>query len=146
MAYIHAQGIVHRELQLDNILLDAQGHVKVSDFGFTREFEPHRWLRTKCGTQAYCAPEMLDGRPYVGEQVDIWSMGVILYALVCGQLPFDDDNDAVLHDRILHASPHLPSQLSVELRDLSGSILSKEGPHRPSIKEIVSNSWFQLHS
>ena len=146
VAYIHAQGIVHRDLKLENILLDAQGHVKVSDFGFTREFEPHRWLRTRCGTQAYCAPEMLDGRPYVGEQVDIWSMGVILYALVCGQLPFDDDNDAVLHDCILHASPHLPSQLSVELRDLIGSILSKDGARRPSIKDIVSHSWFQLHA
>ena len=146
MAYIHAQGIVHRDLKLENILLDAQGHVKVSDFGFTREFEPHRWLHTRCGTQAYCAPEMLDGRPYVGEQVDIWSMGVILYALVCGQLPFDDDNDAVLHDRILHASPHLPSQLSLEVRDLIGSILSKDGAQRPSIKDIVSHSWFQLHA
>ena len=69
VAYIHAQGIVHRDLKLENILLDAQGHVKVSDFGFTREFEPHRWLHTRCGTQAYCAPEMLDGRPYVGEPV-----------------------------------------------------------------------------
>ena len=146
VAYIHAQGIVHRDLKLENILLDQQGHVKVSDFGFTREFEPHRWLRTRCGTKVYCAPEMLDGRPYVGVQVDIWSMGVILYALVCGQLPFDDDNDAILHDRILHASPYLPPMLSPEVCDLIVSILSKDGAHRPSIRDMVSHPWCQLHA
>lgn len=146
LAYIHEQGIVHRDLKLENILLDADGRVKLSDFGFTREFEPHQLMNTRCGTQAYSAPEMLDRRRYVGEKVDIWSMGVILYALVCGSLPFDDDNDAALHDKILHASPYLPPTLSPELSDLLRTILAKNSAMRPSLREIVSHPWFEKHT
>ena len=119
VSYIHELGIVHRDLKLENILLDGKGQVKLSDFGFTREFEAHQALDTRCGTPLYSAPEMLDGRRYMGEAVDVWSMGVILYALVCGTLPFDDDNEAVLYEKILHGEPVIPSSLSLDLQDLS---------------------------
>lgn len=145
VSYIHELGIVHRDLKLENILLDGKGQVKLSDFGFTREFEAHQALDTRCGTPLYSAPEMLDGRRYMGEAVDVWSMGVILYALVCGTLPFDDDNEAVLYEKILHGEPVIPSSLSLDLQDLLISMLQKEAVHRPSISLILCHPWLHAH-
>lgn len=106
VTYVHNQSCVHRDLKLENILLDKHENVKLCDFGFTREYEgKSSYLQTFCGTVCYSAPEMLKGEKYAGEKVDVWSLGVILYALLCGELPFDDDDDNVTRTKILSSDP-----------------------------------------
>jgi serine/threonine protein kinase len=100
VSYVHAKQCVHRDLKLENILLDKHGNVKLVDFGFTREYQGSTsYLQTWCGTVCYSAPEMLKGEKYAGEKVDVWSLGIILYALLCGELPFDDDDETVTKGR-----------------------------------------------
>lgn len=146
VSYIHSHGIVHRDLKLENILLDSNNQIKLSDFGFTREFEPHQLLRTRCGTTAYAAPEMLAGKPYQGPEVDIWSLGVILFVLVCGYLPFDDDNEPAMQWKIVNDPVLIPETLSENLQDLLAWILQKDGSKRPSIYQILSHPWYQAPS
>ncbi|EPQ27686.1 uncharacterized protein PFL1_04824 [Pseudozyma flocculosa PF-1] len=142
VAYIHAKGIVHRDLKLENVLLDERCNVKLGDFGFTREFEGKRLMDTFCGTTGYAAPEMLAGKRYTGQEVDIWSLGIILYALLCGALPFDDDDEAVMKDKILKGVFELPECLSSEAQDLITSILQLDPLRRPTIETILSHAWF----
>jgi len=90
--YLHNIDIVHRDLKCENILLDANNTLKVSDFGFARLLKSSELSKTFCGSAAYAAPEILQGIPYSGPPYDIWSMGVILYIMLCGSMPFDDSN------------------------------------------------------
>lgn len=108
--YLHSNNVVHRDLKLENILLDKDGNVKLGDFGFAREFDdgPGNLMDTWCGTTAYASPEMLKGEKYSGEETDIWSAGIILYALLTGGLPFDDDDDDVMRDLILKGEYYNP--------------------------------------
>lgn len=142
VGYIHEQGIVHRDLKLENILLDADLNVKLSDFGFTRAYEERQWLSTQCGTMAYSAPEMLAGIRYQGPPVDIWSLGVILYALLCGYLPFDDDNEAIMQYKIVKEDVDIPATLSDEARHLLSLLLQKDPAERPSLPTILLHPWF----
>lgn len=142
VAYVHSKGIVHRDLKLENILLDERCNVKLGDFGFTREFERKRLMETFCGTTGYAAPEMLAGKKYTGEEVDIWSLGVILYALLCGALPFDDDDESVMKEKILRGDYEIPDCLSEEARDLVTAVLQQDPTKRPSIRSILAHPWF----
>ena len=146
VSYIHSHGVVHRDLKLENILLDSNNQIKLSDFGFTREFEPHQLLRTRCGTTAYAAPEMLAGKPYQGPEIDIWSLGVILFVLVCGYLPFDDDNEPAMQWKIVNDPVLIPDTLSDNLQDLLTWILQKDGSKRPTIYQILCHPWYQAPS
>ena len=142
VAYVHSKGIVHRDLKLENILLDERCNVKLGDFGFTREFERNRLMDTFCGTTGYAAPEMLAGKRYTGQEVDIWSLGVILYALLCGALPFDDDDESVMKQKILQGDYEIPDCLSEDAQSLIASILQQDPTKRPSIQSILSHPWF----
>jgi serine/threonine protein kinase len=104
--------LTFRDLKLENILLDKAENIKLGDFGFTREYEPKKLLETWCGTYSYAAPEMIQGQKYAAEAVDVWSMGVILYAMLCGELPFDDEDEAVIKERITKRNYSLPDYLS----------------------------------
>lgn len=138
VSYVHMQSCVHRDLKLENILLDRHENVKLVDFGFTREYEGRtNHLQTFCGTICYAAPEMLKGEKYAGEKVDVWSLGIILYALLCGELPFDDDDDNVTRTRILSEEPTYPDRLPAEAVSLIKSLLSKRPLPRPSLAEIL---------
>ncbi|KAI0970473.1 kinase-like protein [Xylaria arbuscula] len=140
VSYVHQQSCVHRDLKLENILLDKHENVKLVDFGFTREYEgKSNYLQTFCGTICYSAPEMLKGEKYAGEKVDVWSLGVILYALLCGELPFDDDDDNVTRMKILSEEPKFPSHLSSDAVALIKLLLSKRPLLRPSLPEILSH-------
>lgn len=117
VAYIHSKSCVHRDLKLENVLLDKNENVKLCDFGFTREYEGKaNYLQTFCGTVCYSAPEMLRGEKYAGEKVDVWSLGIILYALLKGELPFDEDDDIATKAKILKDEPVCPDTFPKQQR------------------------------
>ncbi len=140
MCYVHRQSCVHRDLKLENILLDKHENVKLCDFGFTREYEGKaNYLQTFCGTICYSAPEMLKGEKYAGEKVDVWSLGVILYALLCGELPFDDDDDNVTRTKILSSEPAYPDHIPPDALSLLKALLSKRPLLRPTLPDILAH-------
>ncbi|GAP92065.1 putative ser thr protein kinase [Rosellinia necatrix] len=147
VSYVHQQSCVHRDLKLENILLDKHENVKLVDFGFTREYEgKSNYLQTFCGTICYSAPEMLKGEKYAGEKVDVWSLGVILYALLCGELPFDDDDDNVTRTKILTEEPKYRAHLSSDAVALIKLLLSKRPLLRPTLPEILSHPFLAEHA
>ncbi|KAF4552374.1 Serine/threonine-protein kinase-like protein [Elsinoe fawcettii] len=147
VSYVHMKGCVHRDLKLENILLDKHGSVKLVDFGFTREYQgTTSYLQTWCGTIAYSAPEMIKGEKYAGEKVDVWSLGIILYALLVGELPFDDDDDSVTKSRILKEEPKYPDHFPESAKDLANKLLSKRPLLRPSLPDILRHPWLSDHA
>ena len=106
--YIHKLGIVHRDLKPENLLLDHNNCIKIVDFGLSNLYKQGERLKTACGSPCYAAPEMIKGERYLGLGADIWSSGVILYAMVCGYLPFEDQNTKKLYQKILKADYKLP--------------------------------------
>ncbi|KAH6615479.1 hypothetical protein B0J18DRAFT_280962 [Chaetomium sp. MPI-SDFR-AT-0129] len=147
VCYVHRQSCVHRDLKLENILLDKNENVKLCDFGFTREYEGKaNYLQTFCGTICYSAPEMLKGEKYAGEKVDVWSLGVILYALLCGELPFDDDDDAITRTKILNEEPSYPDHLPSDALALLKSLLSKRPILRLTLPDILAHPFLAEHA
>jgi 5'-AMP-activated protein kinase catalytic alpha subunit len=90
--YCHVHSVVHRDLKPENLLLDADNSVKIADFGLSNRLKDGQFLKTSCGSPNYAAPEVISGNLYAGPEVDVWSCGVILFAILCGSLPFDDEN------------------------------------------------------
>ncbi|KAI0195409.1 kinase-like protein [Astrocystis sublimbata] len=147
VSYVHQQSCVHRDLKLENILLDKHENVKLVDFGFTREYEGKaNYLQTFCGTICYSAPEMLKGEKYAGEKVDVWSLGVILYALLCGELPFDEDEDDVTRAKILSEEPKFPDHMPSDAITLIKLLLSKRPLLRPTLPEILGHPFLAEHA
>ncbi|KAF4127012.1 Protein tyrosine kinase [Geosmithia morbida] len=147
VCYVHKQSCVHRDLKLENILFDKHENVKLVDFGFTREYEGRsNYLQTFCGTICYSAPEMLKGEKYAGEKVDVWSLGIILYALLCGELPFDDDDDNITRTKILSEEPKYPEHLPADAVSLLKSLLSKRPFPRPSLPDILIHPFLAEHA
>ncbi|GAB1213976.1 hypothetical protein ATERTT37_003132 [Aspergillus terreus] len=147
VAYVHSKSCVHRDLKLENILLDKHENVKLCDFGFTREYEgKSSYLQTFCGTICYSAPEMLKGEKYAGEKVDVWSLGIILYALLAGELPFDEDDDQVTKTRILTEEPTFNEKFTEDAKSLINLLLSKRPLIRPSLDEILGHPFLAEHA
>jgi len=145
--YVHAKGCVHRDLKLENILLDKHENVKLVDFGFTREYKgATSYLQTWCGTVCYSAPEMLKGEKYAGEKVDVWSLGIILFALLCGELPFDEDDDSDTKNLILKEDAKYPDYIPEPAKDLLKKLLSKRPLLRPSLGDILRDPWLSDHA
>jgi len=110
--YCHHNSIVHRDLKIENVLIDKNGEIKLIDFGLSNLYDTNRHLKTFCGSLYFAAPELLNAKEYVGPEVDIWSMGIILYVLVCGKVPFDDESMPVLYQKIKAGRVEYPSYLS----------------------------------
>ena len=147
VSYVHSKSCVHRDLKLENILLDKHENVKLCDFGFTREYEgKSAYLRTFCGTICYSAPEMLKAEKYAGEKVDVWSLGIILYALIAGELPFDEDDDQVTKQRILTESPKYNDRFPEDAKNLINSLLSKRPLLRPALSDILAHPFLAEHA
>lgn len=147
VSYVHNMSCVHRDLKLENILLDKNENVKLCDFGFTREYESKMsYLQTFCGTICYSAPEMLKGEKYAGEKVDVWSLGIILFALLTGELPFDDDDDMVTKHKILGSEPNYPALIPPDAKNLIVQLLSKRPLHRPSLADILTNPFLAAYA
>jgi len=141
--YCHYHKIVHRDLKPENLLLDADNNIKIADFGLSNVAHDGDFLRTSCGSPNYAAPEVISGNLYAGSEVDVWSCGVILYALLCGTLPFDDESIPNLFKKIKSGMYSLPSHLSQSSRDLILRMLVVDPMKRITIPEVRQHQWFQ---
>ncbi|RKO92876.1 kinase-like domain-containing protein [Blyttiomyces helicus] len=139
MDYCHKNSIIHRDLKPENLLIDSNKCVKIIDFGFGNTFHRDKFLTTFCGSPFYAAPEMLGAKSYVGPEVDVWSLGVILYAMVTGSLPFHTEVLPELLKRIKSAEYHMPSKLSPNLADLIRRMLTVDTKKRIKLSEIIKS-------
>lgn len=143
--YVHSLNLSHRDLKLENILLADQKRtiVKLTDFGFIREFNPQsrKFLSTICGTTVYMAPELLTGQKYSGFAIDIWSMGVILYTMLNGMLPFDDDDEMKIQHKVINTEPMFYDHVPIDVNQLISKMLLKDPNQRPSLNEILNSSY-----
>jgi len=140
--YCHQCMVTHRDLKPENLLLDSNLHVKIADFGLSNMMRDGEFLKTSCGSPNYASPEVVSGKPYVGPEVDVWSCGVVLYALLCGSLPFDDENVPNLFRKIKHGNFTLPGHLSSEAKDLIVQMLVVDPTRRITFAQIRKHSWF----
>ncbi|XP_029719029.1 5'-AMP-activated protein kinase catalytic subunit alpha-2 [Aedes albopictus] len=141
--YCHRHMIVHRDLKPENLLLDHNRHVKIADFGLSNMMLDGEFLRTSCGSPNYAAPEVISGKLYAGPEVDIWSCGVILYALLCGTLPFDDEHVPTLFRKIKSGIFPIPEYLNKQVVSLLCQMLQVDPLKRATIEEIKKHEWFQ---
>ncbi|KAK6729056.1 hypothetical protein RB195_006232 [Necator americanus] len=140
--YCHRLHVVHRDLKPENVVFfEKLGMVKLTDFGFSNLFEPGQQLRTSCGSLAYSAPEILLGDAYDAPAVDVWSLGVILFMLVCGRLPFQEANDSETLTKILDCRYTTPEHLSNACKNLIQRMLVRDPSKRAGLAEIVANPW-----
>ena len=113
LSYLHSLHIMHRDIKPENVMIDPTSlHIKLIDFGLSSLYQPKEQLSTACGSPCYAAPEMIAGKRYHGLMADVWSCGVILFAMVCGFLPFEDPNTNLLYKKILNADYQIPPFVS----------------------------------
>ena len=144
ISYIHKLNIVHRDMKPENLLLDHGHQIKIVDFGLSNTFKEGELLKTAWGSPWYASPEMIAGKKYEGPIADIWSWGIILFALVWGFLPFEDQNTALLYKKILAGEFKIPKFLSSDLQDLISKILVTDPSKRINIHQILDHNWFKL--
>ncbi|XP_008276654.1 maternal embryonic leucine zipper kinase [Stegastes partitus] len=143
MAYVHSQGYAHRDLKPENLLIDGDHNLKLIDFGLCAKpkgglgYE----LMTCCGSPAYAAPELIQGKAYIGSEADVWSMGVLLFALLCGYLPFDDDNCMVLYRKIARGKYDNPRWLSPGSILLLNQMMQVDPKRRVTVKQLLDHPW-----
>lgn len=140
--YCHRHKIVHRDLKPENLLIDANKNVKIADFGLSNIMTDGNFLKTSCGSPNYAAPEVISGKLYAGPEVDVWSCGVILYVLLVGRLPFDDDYIPALFKKIAAGNFHMPPYIHSGAARLIKSMLQVHPVHRLTIPEIRQDPWF----
>jgi serine/threonine protein kinase len=143
LAYVHGLGICHRDLKPENILLDVFGDVKINDFGLSRFVRPDGLVDTPCGSPCYVSPECISGRPYDGRKSDLWSVGVIMYALLTGQLPWTKRNQQQLFEQIRKADFVIPAFLSDPCRNLILGLMTVDCERRITIEAALRHPWFE---
>ncbi|NP_001315733.1 CBL-interacting serine/threonine-protein kinase 6 [Malus sylvestris] len=144
--FCHSRGVYHRDLKPENLLLDEDGNLKVTDFGlsaFTEHLKQDGLLHTTCGTPAYVAPEVIGKKGYDGAKADLWSCGVILYVLLAGFLPFQDDNLVAMYRKIYRGDFKCPPWFSSEARRLVTKLLDPNPSTRITISKVMDSSWFK---
>ena len=146
--YLHEIGIAHRDLKLENILLNRDKNIKIIDFGLSNKYnkENGELLQSSCGSPCYAAPEMIKGIQYHGLDTDIWSSGILLYLMLCKSFPFNDKNNSKLYQKILSGKFNLPNYLSNEAKDLLSKLLKVNPIERIKLDEIKKHPWFNLYN
>ncbi|XP_069821543.1 serine/threonine-protein kinase MARK2 isoform X4 [Dendropsophus ebraccatus] len=142
--YCHQKFIVHRDLKAENLLLDSDMNIKIADFGFSNEFTFGNKLDTFCGSPPYAAPELFQGKKYDGPEVDVWSLGVILYTLVSGSLPFDGQNLKELRERVLRGKYRIPFYMSTDCENLLKKFLILNPSKRGTLEQIMRDRWMNV--
>ena len=142
--YIHKNNIVHRDLKPENLLLNDKKVIKIIDFGLSNQYKQSQLLVTPCGSPCYAAPEMILGKKYSGIQVDIWSTGIILYAMVCGFLPFEDKSNEKLYKKITECKLEFPNFVSNFSRNFIRKLLTVNPAKRIKLEEIKENEYYKL--
>ncbi|KAF7329141.1 Non-specific serine/threonine protein kinase [Mycena kentingensis (nom. inval.)] len=139
--YCHHNNVVHRDLKIENILISQTGNIKIIDFGLSNLYDPATHLSTFCGSLYFAAPELLNAKLYTGPEVDIWSFGVVLYTLVCGKVPFEDESMPALHAKIKRGYVEYPVWLSPECKHLLSRMLVVNPARRALLSEIIAHPW-----
>ncbi|TPX31275.1 hypothetical protein SeMB42_g07784 [Synchytrium endobioticum] len=144
VAFCHQNSVIHRDLKPENLLLDAHKNIRIIDFGFGNTFHRERFLDTYCGSPFYAAPEMIKGVRYVGPEVDVWSLGVILYALLSGRLPFDAVTMNELYEHISSGKYQVPSHFTSDMTHLISRMLTVDPKKRATLKEVIEHRWVNI--
>ncbi|CAK82168.1 unnamed protein product (macronuclear) [Paramecium tetraurelia] len=144
--YLHKLQIVHRDLKPENLILEGRGKIKIIDFGLSNFYHQDELLKTACGSPCYAAPEMIAGKKYNGLHIDIWSSGVILFAMMAGYLPFEDPNTSQLYKKIMAGEFKFPKYISGEAKDLIKNILNVDPQKRYTIADIRKHNWFSFYN
>ncbi len=144
--YCHHRNIVHRDLKSENLLLDVNMNIKLADFGFSNYFDLINPMKTFCGSAPYAAPEVFCGKKYYGPEVDIWSLGVILYVLITATLPFDSDNLQHIKHRVLSGKFRVPYYISQECEHLVSHILVVNTSKRFKLQQIKTHKWIKSNN
>ncbi|KAK0411348.1 hypothetical protein QR680_005612 [Steinernema hermaphroditum] len=142
--YLHQKNIIHRDLKAENLLLDGDMNIKIADFGFSNHFFVGNKLDTFCGSPPYAAPELFQGKKYDGPEVDVWSLGVILYTLVSGSLPFDGQNLKELRERVLRGKYRIPFYMSTDCENLLKKFLVLNPARRGTLEAIMRDRWMNI--
>ena len=141
LEYIHSKNIAHRDLKPENLLLDENNIIKIIDFGLSNYFNEKK-LSTPCGGPCYASPEMISGKKYDGFLIDIWALGITLFAMMCGYLPFEDEYNDELYKKILQCNLNFPKHLSKCAKDIMKKILVTDPKKRINIQEIKEHPFY----
>lgn len=141
LAYLHEKGVAHRDLKLQNVLLDQKRVVKIIDFGFSTQVTGDRKVKMYCGTPNYMAPEIVERKEYLGGPADIWAAGVFLFAILCGEFPFKGLSDRELYKRIQAGVFLIPPHVSLAAKELIAAMLTVDPDLRPAARAVLSSSW-----
>ena len=142
LSYLHSLGIVYRDLKPENILLDKMGHIKLTDFGLSKDLVEDGKTSTFCGTSEYLAPEVVMQMPY-SYPIDIWALGVLCYEMILGATPFFDENRSKMFSNIVSAEPYFPPQLDRRIADFISKLLCKNPAERPTFEDMKSHPFFE---
>ena len=141
--YIHHKNIVHRDLKPENLLLSQGNILKIVDFGLSNYYYPEeQLLSTPCGSPCYASPEMVCGNKYNGFKIDVWSCGIIIFAMICGYLPFEDPNNEILFKKIMKCKVDYPEYLSEEVLDILNKIIVIDPNKRINIEQIRQHPFY----
>ena len=143
LSYVHDQGVSHRDLKPENLLIDNMGRIKISDFGLSRFLDKNGLVKTPCGSPCYASPECISGKPYDGKTTDVWSIGVILYAMLTGQLPWTKRNQAQLFKQIKTGDYTIPDELSADATSLISGLLTVDPRRRLTIEQVLQHPWLR---
>ncbi|SMN21118.1 similar to Saccharomyces cerevisiae YDR122W KIN1 Serine/threonine protein kinase involved in regulation of exocytosis [Maudiozyma saulgeensis] len=141
LLYLHKNNIVHRDLKIENIMIDNKGELKMIDFGLSNFYDSRSLLKTYCGSLYFAAPELLCATPYIGPEIDIWSFGVIIYVLVCGKVPFDDSDSHKLHQKIKRGKFTYPDFVTSNAKSLLNKMLVVDPKKRATLPKILEHRW-----
>jgi len=136
LGYMHSMNIVHRDIKLENLLLDSKNNVKIIDFGFSIENPKDKTLNVFCGTPSYMAPELVTKKNYYGHLIDIWAAGILLYVILAGYFPFKDVSEKDLFRRIARGVYEFPAHMSDDAKNLIKKMLRLNPLERPCADEV----------